>query len=108
MSGRRVSFSARARQDQPAPAPTGLGAAAFLPPEPAPAAHDQETPAVSAVPEPAAEETWEASHKRVTFYCPVDLLDELARAVRTTGRSKSQLLVKGLRLALRESEKGRR
>jgi hypothetical protein len=122
MTARRVSLGDRLRQDRPAPAPAGLGTAAFLPPAPAgqvappgivarPAAGGASP--VPSAPPPAvvpgrAEETWEATHKRVTFYCPTDLLDDLEHAVHTTGRSKSQLLVEGLRLALRGAAKRRR
>lgn len=127
MTARRVSLGDRLRQDRPAPAPAGLGTAAFLPPAPAveagqvastglvdqPAAGGRAlgTGASPRAPEAApgrAEETWEATHKRVTFYCPTDLLDALERAVRATGRSKSQLLVEGLRLALRGAATRRR
>jgi Ribbon-helix-helix protein, copG family len=127
MTARRVSLGDRLRQDRPAPAPAGLGTAAFLPPAPAveagqvapPGIVDRPTAAGDALgtgdapraPEAApgrAEETWEATHKRVTFYCPTDLLEDLEHAVRATGRSKSQLLVAGLRLALRGAAKPRR
>lgn len=116
MTNRRVSLSDRLRQDQPEPASSaGRGAEAFLPPDAAvPAQSSINASAVVAI-EAArqasssrTDDTWDSSHKRVTFYCPLDLVGELEQATRATGRSKSQLLVDGLRLALRDAAKGRR
>ena len=99
MSNRRVSFGDRVKLD--APAAAGRGAGAFLPDEPAPAAATNGVPLpIAGNPMSGVEESWEANHKRVTFYCPIDLLQELERATRTTGRSKTQILTEGLQLAL--------
>ncbi len=117
MTSRRVSLGDRLRQDRPeAAAPAGRGVEAFLPPEAAPPVVPTQNSSGVVVALEAARETsssqtdntWDSSHKRVTFYCPLDLVRELEQATRTTGRSKSQLLVDGLRLALREAAKGRR
>jgi len=99
MSSRRVSFGDKLRQTE-IPLPPGRGAGAFLPDDtaagpPLPIAGNPE----SATQDVNAE-TWDANHKRVTFYCPLELLHELEAAVRTAGRSKTQFLVEGLRLAL--------
>lgn len=42
---------------------------------------------------------WAERHKRVTFYCPVELLERLDGAV-TPERSKSEIIVDALRSAL--------
>ena len=117
MTNRRVSLGDRLRRDQPESAsPAGRGAEAFLPPEAATPAVPTQNSIGAVVAEETAratspartDDTWDSSHKRVTFYCPLDLLRELEQAARATGRSKSQLLVDGLRLALRDAAKGRR
>ena len=99
MSSRRVSFGDKLRQAE-IPLPPGRGAGAFLPDD---TAAGPPLP-IAGNPESAAQdvntEKWDANHKRVTFYCPLELLHELEEAVRTTGRSKTQFLVEGLRLAL--------
>jgi hypothetical protein len=41
--------------------------------------------------------TWEASHSRVTFYCPDDLLEAVEREMDRSGRSKSRVIVDALR-----------
>jgi hypothetical protein len=43
---------------------------------------------------------WEAAHQRVTFYCPVDLLDQVEAEVARSGRSKSRVIVDALRAHL--------
>lgn len=40
---------------------------------------------------------WEENHKRVTFYCPVDVLDAVEASMRETGRSKTRVIVDALR-----------
>ena len=40
---------------------------------------------------------WEDSHKRVTFYCPKDLLDAVEEAMRRSDRSKTQVIVDAIR-----------
>jgi len=99
MSSRRVSFGDKLRQTE-IPLPPGRGAGAFLPDD---TAAGPPLP-IAGNPESATQdvntEKWDTNHKRVTFYCPLELLHELEEAVRTTGRSKTQFLVEGLRLAL--------
>jgi len=106
MSSRRVSFGDKLRQAE-IPLPPGRGAGAFLPDD---TAAGPPLP-IAGSPESAAQdvntEKWDANHKRVTFYCPVDLLSELDATVKRTGRSKSQLLVDGLRLVLEQHRLGR-
>jgi len=102
MSSRRVSFGDKLRQAE-IPLPPGRGAGAFLPDDtvagpPLPIAGSPESAT-----QDVNTEKWDANHKRVTFYCPLELLHELEEAVRTTRRSKTQFLVEGLRLALREA-----
>jgi hypothetical protein len=46
--------------------------------------------------------TWEARHKRVTFHCPLELLDELATEVERSGRKKNAVIVDALRTHLRQ------
>lgn len=48
-----------------------------------------------AAPEPSAE--WEASHTRVTFYCPVSLLGQVEQEIRRSGRSKTRVIVDAIR-----------
>jgi hypothetical protein len=61
--------------------------------------------AIYGQPEPATtdrlpsttEAGWEATHHRVTFYCPLDLLGALEAEMRRSGRSKSRVIVDALR-----------
>ncbi len=39
---------------------------------------------------------WEASHRRVTFYCPEDLLHAIEAEMVRSGRSKSRVIVDAL------------
>ncbi len=48
-----------------------------------------------------ADERWEDSHTRVTFYCPVSLVKAIEVEVADSGRSKSQVIVEALRAHLR-------
>ena len=47
--------------------------------------------------EPASGGTWEESHQRVTFHCPVELRKAIEEEVRRSGRSKSRVIVDALR-----------
>ena len=40
---------------------------------------------------------WDESHRRVTFYCPQELLEALEAAMTRSGRSKSRVIVDALR-----------
>ena len=40
---------------------------------------------------------WELTHRRVTFYCPQDLLEEIENEMTVSGRSKSRVIVDALR-----------
>ena len=43
--------------------------------------------------EPAPESTrWDAYHRRVTFYCPVDLLAAIEAEMERSGRGKSRVI----------------
>lgn len=44
-----------------------------------------------------ARATWESRHHRVTFHCPLDLLDELEAEVASSGRKKNAVIVEALR-----------
>ena len=46
------------------------------------------------------EEGWEARNKRVTFYCPLEVLDVLSTEVARGERSNSQVIVDALRAHL--------
>lgn len=41
--------------------------------------------------------TWEDLNRRVTFYCPLDLLEEIECEMEATGRSKTQVIIDALR-----------
>ena len=71
------------------------GADAFTAPQPATAApgHPGRRRAVG-------EEGWEARNKRVTFYCPLEVLDALSAEVARGERSNSQVIVDALRAHL--------
>ncbi len=107
MSSRRVSFGDKLRQTE-IPLPPGRGAGAFLPDD---TAAGPPLP-IAGNPESATQdvntEKWDTNHKRVTFYCPMDLLSALDDAVRRTGRSKTQILTDGLRLAFEQPARGKR
>ena len=40
--------------------------------------------------------TWDASHRRVTFYCPVGLVPELEAEMVRSGRSKTAVIIDAL------------
>lgn len=54
----------------------------------------------AAPPEPAL--SWEQRHKRVTFHCPIDLLDALEDEVEASGRKKNAVIVDALRAHLKK------
>jgi ribbon-helix-helix CopG family protein len=64
---------------------------------PAPRGADGFRPAVT-----TAEKTtrWEDAHTRVTFHCPVDVLEGVEDLMSRTGQSKSGLIVEALRAYL--------
>ena len=43
---------------------------------------------------------WETMHKRVTFYCPKELLGTLNKLSSSLGVSKSKLIVEGIHLVI--------
>lgn len=53
-------------------------------------------------PSSPARATWEERHKRVTFHCPLDLLDLLEAEVRSSGRKKNSVIVDALRAHLHQ------
>lgn len=53
-------------------------------------------------PHKKAAQSWEATHKRVTFHCPLDVLEALEAAVASGDRSKSRVIVDALREHLSE------
>jgi Ribbon-helix-helix protein, copG family len=40
---------------------------------------------------------WDATHSRVTFYCPAELLAGIEEEMKKSGRSKSRVIVDALR-----------
>jgi hypothetical protein len=48
-------------------------------------------------PPEASSAEWEASHTRVTFYCPVSLLGQVEQEIRRSGRSKTRVIVDAIR-----------
>ena len=50
------------------------------------------------------EGTWEDLNRRVTFYCPPDLLEAIEAARQDTGRSKTQVILDALRRDLLRGE----
>ena len=60
------------------------------------------TSTVDRLPSPVQQELisvpgWEESNKRVTFYCPTDLIDAIEDSMSRSGRSKTQVIVDALR-----------
>jgi hypothetical protein len=48
----------------------------------------------------AEREPWEAQHKRVTFYCPTELLARIEAEMDRSGRSKTAVIVDAVRADL--------
>lgn len=48
----------------------------------------------------APAQRWEAQHTRVTFYCPVELLERIEAEIVESGRSKTAVIVDALRADL--------
>jgi hypothetical protein len=46
--------------------------------------------------------TWEARHKRVTFHCPLELLEAIETEMNHSGRKKNAVIVDALRAHLRK------
>ncbi len=46
---------------------------------------------------PAPPATWEETHQRLTFHCPITLRKAIEDEVRRSGRSKSRVIVDALR-----------
>jgi hypothetical protein len=44
-----------------------------------------------------AEASWDARHRRVTFYCPEDVLEAIHDDMARSGRSKTRVVVDALR-----------
>jgi hypothetical protein len=49
---------------------------------------------------PGTEASWDASHRRVTFYCPDDVLEAIHTDMARSGRSKTRVIVDALRAHL--------
>jgi hypothetical protein len=45
---------------------------------------------------PLGSRSWDATHRRVTFYCPVPLLVRIEAEMVRSGRSKSQVIVEAI------------
>ena len=54
----------------------------------------------SSPPQAATREPWEAQHKRVTFYCPTELLARIETEMVRSGRSKTAVIVDAVRAEL--------
>ncbi len=57
----------------------------------------------TAAKDPALAATWDASHRRITFYCPVGMVPELEVEMVRSGRSKTAVIVDALRAHLKAS-----
>jgi hypothetical protein len=86
---KRSSLRARLDQDQDQAA-RGQEAVYGQPETPAPAGLPGGPPVATAA-------TWEATHQRVTFYCPLELLEAVEAEMRRTGRSKTGVIVDALK-----------
>ena len=51
---------------------------------------------------PLSTSTWEDTHRRVTFYCSLELLQVLEAEITNSGKSKSQVIVEALQAQLRK------
>ena len=58
-------------------------------------------PPSSTVDRMPSETTWEEAHRRVTFYCPLDLLRALESEMTRSRRSKTAVIVDAIREHLR-------
>lgn len=57
----------------------------------------------AATPDPAGgADTWTATHRRLTFFCPNDLWNAIQAERDRTGRSKSEIIQSGIRGELRK------
>lgn len=54
-------------------------------------------PATPTVDRQPSTSTWGERHKRVTFYCPVELLSQLEAEMDHSGRTKSGVIVDAIR-----------
>lgn len=43
------------------------------------------------------EGSWDNHHRRITFYCPAEMVDAIEREMAATGRSKTQVIIDRLR-----------
>ncbi len=51
--------------------------------------------------QPTERAGWEARHKRVTFHCPLELLEAIEEEVRASGRRKNAVIIDALRANLK-------
>lgn len=51
--------------------------------------------------------TWDKAHRRVTFYCPVEMVAALQAEMLRSGRSKTAVIVDALRAHLKASARRR-
>ncbi len=58
------------------------------------------TAKAAATPAGGGGERWDESNRRVTFYCPVEVLEAIEAEMKRSGRSKSQVIVNALRAYL--------
>ena len=49
---------------------------------------------------PAGGPSWDETHQRVTFYCPLELLEAVEAEMERSGRSKTGVIVDALRAHL--------
>ena len=66
-----------------------------------PERNDRTRLTVDGGPSTRSEERWDDAHTRVTFYCPIPLLQAIEEEVKSSKRSKSQVIVDALRSHLR-------
>lgn len=51
---------------------------------------------------------WEETHRRVTFYCPDEVLDAIETEMASSDRSKTRVIVDALRAQLLDGQEGSR
>ena len=56
----------------------------------------------------AESQRWEETHRRVTFYCPDEVLDAIEAEMARSDRSKTRVIVDALRAQLLDGQEGTR
>ena len=97
----RTSLHDRLQRQQP-PSPQGREALyQSEPPSTVGETVDRKRLTVDRKPSPVTAQKWEESHVRVTFHCPVDLVEAIEAEASDSGRTKSRVIVEAIRADLR-------